>query len=275
MLNMIKMDTYRLFRTKSLYVIYAIMIVVTALTTMTMATEMDTLQQIQSEIPEEMDSNIGISVMIPTEQGQKVTLFDMVYANLQGRAIVIFMVIFAVIFSTADMGSGYIKNIAGNVKNRGQLVLSKAIVLFLFTIMTMLSYLVVQTVSMKIHFGYVELGNISNFLTCVGIETMLHYGLVCVCMAVAIILRNNLFSMILSVCICFNVMNLLYSFVDKVLNEIGIENSAIARYTLSGKISMLPMEPAGSTGTKCALMVVLYILAFVGAGSYVFQKRDV
>ena len=55
-------------------------------------------------------------VTVPTEPGQKATLYDMFYANTQGKVEAIFIVIFAVLFATADIRSGYIKNIGGTVQ---------------------------------------------------------------------------------------------------------------------------------------------------------------
>lgn len=306
MLNMIQMDVFRMFKTKSLYVIYMVMFVIIVLTTMLMAAVTDepgtpasaTTENTDSrsfmdgvadgiaesgtdvpeesvETEEEQGTNIGITVQPPTEEGEKATVYDLVFANLQAKLIAIFMAIFAVLFATADMSSGYIKNFAGQVKNRWKLVLSKAIVLFFFTALTILLYVLMQAVSMPISYGYLEVGNLSEFLPYLGIQTLLHYGFVCVCMAFAIVFRNNLCSMTLSICICFGMANVLYAFMDKALAKIGIKDFETIKYTISGRIARLPMNPTGNDAGKCALVAAMFILVFVGVSSYVFHKRDV
>ncbi|MCI8407704.1 MAG: ABC transporter permease [Lachnospiraceae bacterium] len=306
MLNMIQMDVFRMFKTKSLYVIYIVMFVIIVLTTMlmgafepdynntqaSMTTEgnesqsfmdglADGMVEIDADVPEsveteaEQGTNIGISVKPPTEEGAKVTVYDFVFANLQAKVIAIFMAIFTVLFATADMSSGYIKNFAGQVKNRWKLVLSKAIVLLFFTVLTILLYVLMQVVSMPISFGYLEIGNLSNFLSYLGIQTLLHYGFVCVCMGFAIVFRNNLCSMTLSICICFGMANILYAFMDKALAKIGIKDFETIKYTISGRIARLPMNPTESDTAKCAIVVAMFVLVFVGISSYVFHKRDV
>ena len=304
MLNMIQMDVFRMFKTKSLYVIYIVMFAIVVLTTMlieldepgtpTSTTTENTESQpfmdgladgmIESgtdvpeesvETEEEQETVIGISVSPPTEDGAKATVYDFVFANLQAKFIAMFMVIFAVLFATADISSGYIKNFAGQVKNRWKLVLSKVIALFFFTVLTILLYVLMQAVSMPIVYGYLEIGNLSEFLPYLGIQTLLHYGFVCVCMAFAIVFRNNLCSMTLSLCICFGIVNVLYAFMDKALAKIGIKDFETIKYTISGRIARLPMNPTGSDAGKCILLAAMFILVFVGISSYVFQKRDV
>lgn len=306
MLNMIQMDVFRMLKTKSLYVIYIVMFVVIVLSTMLMGsleadynttpesatTEgngsqsfmdgvADGMTEIRTDVPEdqeteeEEETTIGIQVEPPTEEGAKATVYDLVFANLQAKLIAIFMAIFTVLFATADMSSGYIKNFAGQVKNRWKLVLSKAVALFFFTVLTILLYVLMQAVSMPIGFGYLEWGNISEFLSYLGIQTLLHYGFVCVCMGFAIVFRNNLCSMTLSICICFGMANILYAFMDKALAKIGIKDFETVKYTISGRIARLPMNPTESDVAKCALIVAMFVLVFVGISSYVFHKRDV
>ena len=132
MLNMIKMDLYRMFRTKSLYVIWIVLAVALLITTSLCKTDYDSLneedavQQEQIAEPTAENMNVGMMVMLPTEPGEKVTVFDIFFANSQGKFYALFLVIFAVLFSTADISSGYIKNIGGQVGNRGSLIFSRA-----------------------------------------------------------------------------------------------------------------------------------------------------
>lgn len=94
MFNMIKMDLYRMFHTKALYVIW---IVLAAAVLFTTSMSREDLQYIQEESQENESTgdaaaegenqeaemiNMGMQVTIPTQPGEKVTLFDQVFANL-------------------------------------------------------------------------------------------------------------------------------------------------------------------------------------------------
>ena len=104
-------------------------------------------------------------------------------------------------FSTADIGSGYIKNIGGQVQKRGTLIFSRSIALSVFTVLTMAGAFLLQGAANYIVFKELTWGSskavLSYFLT----ELALHYALVLICMAIAIILKNNVISMVIAICL--------------------------------------------------------------------------
>ena len=187
MLNMIKMDLYRMFRTKSMYIVWIVLAVAVLFTTFLCKTDYDSLnkedaaQQEQFTEPTAENINVGMMVTLPTEPGEKVTVYDIFYANSQGKFYALFLVIFAVLFSTADIGSGYIKNIGGQVQKRGALIFSRSIALAVFMALTMTGAFILQAVANYIVFGDLEWGDpkaaCSYFLT----ELVLHYALVLIC----------------------------------------------------------------------------------------------
>ena len=189
MLNMIKMDLYRMFRTKSLYVIWIVLAVALLITTSLCKTDYDSLneedavQQEQIAEPTVENMNVGMMVMLPTEPGEKVTVFDIFFANSQGKFYALFLVIFAVLFSTADISSGYIKNIGGQVQKRGALIFSRSIALAVFTMLTMVGSFLFQAVANDIVFGELEWGNLKAILSYFLTELTLHYALMLICMS--------------------------------------------------------------------------------------------
>ena len=249
MLNMIKMDLYRMFRTKSMYIVWIVLAVAVLFTTFLCKTDYDSLnkedaaQQEQFTEPTAENINVGMMVTLPTEPGKKVTVYDIFYANSQGKFYALFLVIFAVLFSTADIGSGYIKNIGGQVQKRGALIFSRSIALAVFMALTMTGAFILQAVANYIVFGDLEWGDpkaaCSYFLT----ELVLHYALVLICMAIAIVLKNNVISMVISICLTMNVMSIVYGLVNSAVRKMGIHNFQMYKYTITGKISLLPMNP--------------------------------
>lgn len=225
MLNIIKMDLYRMFKTKSMYVIWivlaAILLITTSLckTDYELLTEKDAMKQEQVTEPTVDNINVGMMVTLPTEPGEKVTVYDIFFANSQGKLYALLLVIFTVLFSTADISSGYIKNIGGQVRNRGTLIFSRAIALAVFTVLTMAGAFLFQAAANCIVFGELEWGNTKAILSYFVTELALHYALVLICMAIAIILKNNVISMVIAVCLSMNVMTIVY----------GVINSAIKK----------------------------------------------
>ena len=281
MLNIIKMDLYRMLKTKSMYVIWivlaAILLITTSLckTDYELLTEKDAMKQEQVTEPTVDNINVGMMVTLPTEPGEKVTVFDIFFANSQGKFYALFLVIFAVLFSTADISSGYIKNIGGQVGNRGSLIFSRSIALSVFSVLTMTGAFLFQAAANGIFFGELEWGNTKAILSYFVTELALHYALVLICMAIAIILKNNVISMVIAVCLTMNVMTIVYGVVNSVIQKIGIQNFQIYKYTITGKLSLLPMNPSGNECLAAFGVAIVFIVMMISVSSVVFQKRDI
>ena len=281
MLNIIKMDLYRMLKTKSMYVIWivlaAILLITTSLckTDYELLTEKDAMKQEQVTEPTVDNINVGMMVTLPTEPGEKVTVYDIFFANSQGKLYALLLVIFTVLFSTADISSGYIKNIGGQVRNRGTLISSRAIALAVFTVLTMAGAFLFQAAANGIFFGELEWGNTKAILSYFVTELALHYALVLICMAIAIILKNNVISMVIAVCLSMNVMTIVYGVINSAIQKIGIQNFQIYKYTITGKLSLLPMNPSGNECLAAFGVAIVFIVMMISVSSVVFQKRDI
>lgn len=281
MLNMIKMDLYRMLKTKSMYVIWIVLAAILLITTFLcktdyeLLTEKDAMKQEQVTEPTVDNINVGMMVTLPTEPGEKVTVYDIFFANSQGKLYALLLVIFTVLFSTADISSGYIKNIGGQVGNRGSLIFSRSIALSVFTVLTMTGAFLFQAAVNCIVFGKLEWGNTKAILSYFVAELALHYALVLICMAIAIILKNNVISMVIAVCLTMNVMTIVYGVVNSAIQKIGIQNFQIYKYTITGKLSLLPMNPSGNECLAAFGVAMVFIVIMISVSSVVFQKRDI
>ena len=314
MLNMIKMDVYRMFRTKSMYVIWIILLASALLTSFLSKIDYDAVnkewekqQAVESQADTDTDMqaadvvnaqdieqqqaadsnkeqlsqqntdnvNLGMSVELPTEPGKKVTVMDVFFSNAQGKFYALFLVIFAVMFATADIKSGYIKNIGGQVSQRGMLIASRAVALALFTAITFAGIFVFQAAANMLAFKCVMWGNWKEIIPYFLTELTLHYAFVLICMAIAVIIKNNVISMTLSVCLTMNIMSIVYAFIDYVVNRKGLHNFSIYKYTVTGRMAMLPMNAGRDDVVSSMCVAVIFIIIMLSLSSYIFQKRDI
>ena len=314
MLNMIKMDVYRMFRTKSMYVIWIILLASALITSFLSKIDYDAAnkewekqQAVESQADTDTDMqaadvvnaqdieqqqaadsnkeqlsqqntdnvNIGMSVELPTEPGKKVTVMDVFFSNAQGKFYALFLVIFAVMFATADIKSGYIKNIGGQVSQRGMLIVSRAVALALFTAITFAGIFVFQAAANMLAFKCVVWGNWKEIIPYFLTELTLHYAFVLICMAIAVIIKNNVISMTLSVCLTMNIMSIVYAFIDYVVNRKGLHNFSIYKYTVTGRMAMLPMNAGRDDVVSSMCVAATFIVIMLSLSSYIFQKRDI
>ena len=283
MLNMIRMELYRMFKTKSLYVIWLVLAAGILFTTGLSADEMKTYTMEEKQEMYEYATgqqksdtvNLGMDVTVPTKPGDTVSVFDLFYGNIKGKFLALFMVIFAVLYSTADMTSGFIKNIAGQVRDRRGLVFAKGVSLFVYTVLTMLIFTGIQTISNALFFDELVFGPVKEFLQYAGIQTLLHFALLIIVMCIAIVLRNNVISMMLSVCLCMNVLVIFYSFLDNLIAKAHIKNFHVLDYTVTGNISFLETNVTAKMAVTALAVSIAFVIVMIEVCSTVFKKRDI
>lgn len=283
MLNMIRMELYRMFKTKSLYVIWQVLAAGILFTTGLSADEMKTYTMEEKQEMYEYATgqqksdtvNLGMDVTVPTKPGDTVSVFDLFYGNIKGKFLALFMVIFAVLYSTADMTSGFVKNIAGQVRDRRGLVFAKGVSLFVYTVLTMLIFTGIQTISNALFFDELVFGPVKEFLQYAGIQTLLHFALLIIVMCIAIVLRNNVISMMLSVCLCMNVLVIFYSFLDNLIAKAHIKNFHVLEYTVTGNISFLETNVTAKMAVTALAVSIAFVIVMIEVCSTVFKKRDI
>ncbi len=289
MINLIKMEIYRMFRTRSMWIILGIMTVAIVFTTYIAG--LDTENGVQKQVyvedienaemlmemagVEEETLNIGMSVMVSTAPGEQVSLFDMVYSNMQGKFIMLFLAIFTVIFSTADINSGYIKNIGGQIAKKSNLLFAKLVALAVYTVMTIALFIAAQAIGNLLFLDGIRLGNVPQFGRYLVAQTILHYALVVVCMMIAVVVRNNLISMIIAICLCMNLIMVLYQFVGKILVKLSGKEVNVLEYAVSTKISLLPKTIDIMAMWQAVILAVIYMVIFIVAGCLITKKRDI
>ena len=276
MLNMIKMDVYRMFRTKSMYVIWIILLASALLTSFLSKIDYDAVNkewERQQAVESQADTDGQAADVVNAQDIEQQQAADS--NNAQGKFYALFLVIFAVMFATADIKSGYIKNIGGQVSQRGMLIVSRAVALALFTAITFAGIFVFQAAANMLAFKCVVWGNWKEIIPYFLTELMLHYAFVLICMAIAVIIKNNVISMTLSVCLTMNIMSIVYALIDYVGNRVGLHNFNIYKYTVTGRMAMLPMNAGRDDVISSMCVAATFIVIMLSLSSYIFQKRDI
>ena len=161
------------------------------------------------------------------------------------------------------------------MKNRGLIVCAKAVCLFLYTVLTMMLFFIVQAVANKLFFHEVILGDKRAFALYFLLQTILHFALLMIVMCIALVIRNNVVSIVIGICLCMNALIIFYSFIDRMLAKVGLENFHMINYTVSGKITLLGTDITSEMAVTSLLVGFAFVAAAVCLGSFVFKKRDI
>ena len=296
MFNAIRMDVYRLFKTKSTYIILVIMIALSVMGTglMSVMTEMTGAesQQVQTE---QMSDNadyageddqfnedtegaqsqlsVSVSESDPDENDNSVLSFAM--SDIAGLQAGLFIVIFTVVFSMADMNSGFIKSIGGQVKGRGVLIVSKMVAIAIFTAIVIIADFLTELIAVNIFFDDAVVGSASEIVRLLSSQFVLNFALAVLMMAIAIIIKNNVVSMIIGVCMCSGIFELIFMGINYLMDKIGFSDFDINNILITGKIQNVTIGADAADIGYALLTAAIYIAVSVLAVYNVFKHRDI
>ena len=296
MFNAIRMDVYRLFKTKSTYIILVIMLAMSVMGTglMSVMTEMTGAerQQVQTE---QMSDNadyageddqfnedtegaqsqlsVSVSEIDPDENDNSVLSFAM--SDISGLQAGLFIIIFTVLFSMADINSGFIKSIGGQVKGRGVLIVSKMAATAIFTAIVIIADFLTELIAVNIFFDDAVVGSASEIVRLLSSQFVLNFALAILMMAIAIIIKNNVVSMIIGVCMCTGIFELIFMGINYLMDKIGFSDFDINNILITGKIQNVTIGADAADIGYALLTAAIYIAVSVLAVYNVFKHRDI
>lgn len=296
MFNAIRMDVYRLFKTKSTYIILVIMLALSVMGTglMSVMTEMTGAerQQVQTEqmsdnadyVGEDDQFNedtegaqsqlsVSVSEIDPDENDNSVLSFAM--SDISGLQAGLFIIIFTVLFSMADINSGFIKSIGGQVKGRGVLIVSKIAAIAIFTAIVIIADFLTELIAVNIFFDDAVVGSASEIVRLLSSQFVLNFALAILMMAIAIIIKNNVVSMIIGVCMCTGIFELIFMGINYLMDKIGFSDFDINNILITGKIQNVTIGADAAYIGYALLTAAIYIAVSVLAVYNVFKRRDI
>lgn len=296
MFNAIRMDVYRLFKTKSTYIILVIMIALSVMGTglMSVMTEMTGAesQQVQTEQmsdnadyageddqfnedTEGAQSQVSVSVSESDPDENDNSVLSFVMSDISGLQAGLFIIIFTVLFSMADINSGFIKSIGGQVKGRGVLIASKMVAIAIFTAIVIIADFLTQLIAVNIFFDDAVVGSASEIVRLLSSQFVLNFALAVLMMAIAMIIKNNVVSMIIGVCMCTGIFELIFMGINYLMDKIGFNDFDINNILITGKIQNVTIGADASDIGYALLAAAIYIAVSVFAVYNVFKHRDI
>ena len=290
------MDVYRLFKTKSTYIILVIILALSVMGTglMSVMTEMTGAkrQQVQTE---QMSDNadyaveddqfnedtegaqsqlsVSVSEIDPDENDNSVLSFAM--SDISGLQAGLFIIIFTVLFSMADINSEFIKSIGGQVKSRGVLIVSKMAAIAIFTAIVIIADFLTELIAVNIFFDDAVVGSASEIVRLLSSQFVLNFALAVLMMAIAIIIKNNVVSMIIGVCMCTGIFELIFMGINYLMDKIGFSDFDINNILITGKIQNVTIGADAADIGYALLTAAIYIAVSVLAVYNVFKHRDI
>lgn len=292
MLNLIKMDLYRLVRTMSFWVMLVVTVAVAvfgvAMASIDMGMMLDEQQSYSetaednpsenSEIDAEDEMNIGVTVETKEEWlDNDIELADFLQVIMGSGMLLIISSIFVAIFVNAEQKNGYIKNIAGQLPMRGLLGVSKLAGVAVQVLTVFIMYTIGTVIAAQIWFGdKLVMGDISELLKFIGVQFILHFAFCTFVAMLCTVSRSAVLGMVVGILINSGLTIFLYEGINKLLNKISIlEDFDISKYALESNVYAVTSSSGSDIIIKAIVTGAIYFIICAAISMAVVQKRDI
>lgn len=297
MIHIIKMDMYRLFKTKSAWIILILSMLFTLFSVSFIGIDIDDMKENQSyNNSKDYDSdyylrygndaeinihNMNIGIMIHTNDewcrdGYKISVWELFNANAASRIFIIFIGIATAIFVRAEQKRGYIKAIAGLLPSRAGLAFSKFFTTGVYTIILFAANTAVAAVSSKLTFGYINFGHLKEFIPTTLTLLLLHISISALVTAICIFTNSSGLTICISAILGSGMIECAYSLINFIIaHYFGIEKFNIMRYVISCNAAVMGEQPQRCDFIRACIVSVMFIAVCMSSGIYLMKKRDV
>lgn len=250
MINLTKMNVYKLFKSKVLYISMAFYAFLIFLITYLLN---------------------GVD---DVSADTSMTFIDTL--NLSQIFTGLVVAIFTVTFITSDMSSGYIKNIGGQFAYRSNIILSRAIALIVCTLVYTTEYFIIQVIADKIIIGNFTFGKTRHFVLAFLFTWLLHFALSMICMMISIVIKKSGVAMAVCIILALRMTeSLLYESINMMVNDGASTKFDIHDYMLIGNISNMVQNIKDSCFGQMIAVGTIYAAAAILISCVVFEKRDI
>lgn len=269
MLNLIKMDLYRLFKTKSLKTGVIISAMISFVTIAIIAFLSNLVPQLSP------DSQVTMTEMMPfVNWRNSVSFYDIILTATNVLSLMVSAVL-ASIFINEEQINGYIKNIAGQVKNKGMMIVAKFVALAVMTLFVLIAYTAGATVSGFVFFNNaITYEGLTQFLAVFGTKYVIYLSVNAIILFLCNLTKSKTLAVAVGVIFGSGASIIVYNIISTFIGIVLKLEVPVASYVPDGLVFGLTMTAPSAEIIKAIAVAVAYIVVFIVASMVVMKKRD-
>lgn len=280
MRNLIRMDLYRFLRSKLTWIL--VLLSALAMFGFSFMTHSDVAYYAHHAAAlSQQSAQSGTQIGIYTRNFSpelytraQIPLGDLIANQLQSKLLLIFILVFSAFFVSSESSTGFIKNIAGQVRFRWTLTVSKLIAMIVFTVILFIGTWAAFILGCRLAFGYVDWSGFGSWMPYWGVELLLHiaFGAVIICLVT--VLKNTVISVLIGILSTMGLLQLLDPAVEAIFR---LEKGSfhVLNYVPSGNIAILPAGNWVPADMRAVLVGAVFLAAAGAVSMSVLQARDV
>jgi ABC-type transport system involved in multi-copper enzyme maturation permease subunit len=272
MFNLIKMDFYRLFRSKALRIG---VIAAAAIAFLGMLLNLGVLELIKFAISDDPSSAENMGILFPIVSWLNgVDFADVVFTGTNNLALFVSCMVVAS-FIGAEQSCGYIKNVAGQLPNRGMTVVSKFVVTCFVQLIILLIYTAVSCLCAPMFFSsYIKAYSIGIMIEGLLIRFLLFCAINAIVLFICTLTKSHAVSMVVGAILGIGVTSLVYLAANALLSMAKITVD-IAKIMPDGINGLINVSDLGTIAVRAIIVSVIFIAGFLIGAVLLFRKKDV
>ena len=282
MFNVLKMDLYRMAKSNATWIILLASMLMMFVSIFMTSQDIDyynsnpiALENLQ-ENGGEINWGIYIGSVNPKWcNGNEISLMDLVAVNIKSKLLLMFLVVFITYFVGSEGRNGFIKNIAGQVRNRSSLILGKFIAIGIFTIVMIVAAVFSTMLGSLIFLGYVNFVGIKQGLIFLVVQILLHIGYGMFILLLFNVTRSSIATMLSGILIAAGILQVVDSILFSIFKGLdSIEGFSVMKYLTSGNVGVLSINSSNAVYTQAGMIAVCVIVLMTVLSSIIIQRRD-
>ena len=267
MLNIIKMDLYKMFKSKSFYLLNIILL------SISLFIGILTAKTIMMDYKEAQDSNISWSGE-DTLSSNDPLLTEKEYYEMQDGMVAdmdveeliiiqysygiatILLTIFLATIVCSELDTGFIKNVIPLKNSRYSLIVSKNIVALLFIIIQVGVSLVGSIASTIMIYGKVNIIDVNGLIIYLGAQVLLRIAFASLIILISYLFKSKATTMSIGIMLALNVHGLFLNILDKVVNIFKFNLSGLSIINNMGMTTFSPHD----YGRVILISIICFIL---------------
>lgn len=272
MLNLIKMDFYRLFHSKAIKVGAIVAAIVAFLG---MALNLGILEIIKLGTSDDPASVADMRILFPiVDWLTGVDFADVVFTGTGFLSLFVSCMVVAS-FVGAEQSCGYAKNIAGQLSNRGMMVVSKFVVTCFVQLMVLLIYTAISSICAILFFGsYIKGCSIGILIEGVLLRLLLFCAIDAIVLFFCTLTKSHAVAMVIGAIFGVGVTGLAYMGISALLGMVKISVN-VAEFMPDGINGLISVAGLEGIVVKAIIVAVIFIAGFLTGAIMLFKKRDV
>lgn len=282
MFNVLKMDLYRMAKSNATWIILLASMLMMFVSIFMTSQDIDyynsnpiALENLQ-ENGGEINWGIYIGSVNPKWcNGNEISLMDLVAVNIKSKLLLMFLVVFITYFVGSEGRNGFIKNIAGQVRNRSSLILGKFIAIGIFTILMIVAAVFSTMLGSLIFLGYVNFVGIKQGLIFLVVQILLHIGYGMFILLLFNVTRSSIATMLSGILIAAGILQVVDAILFSIFKGLdSIEGFSVMKYLTSGNVGVLSINSSNAVYTQAGMIAVCAIVLMTVLSSIIIQRRD-